>query len=657
MRVRTGRVFGVCGVVGWGLAAWGQCPDIPVNPGADTKGAGFGSSVAISADGTIALVGGPGFDFGDGVVRSFDRVGDGWVEGTAFDGVAFVGEGFGSSICMSDDGRWAVITAPSETHFDPAFLFGAGAVYLHERDEGTGEWSLVERWVSPNPGTNEYFGQSCAISPDGNTVVIGEAFNQAGDDTAPDEVWVIDRVGGVWGTFEQLIPDAPVDFELNFGLSVAISDDATLIAASAPDAPAFTPGATGQVYIFEKIAGAWTHTDTLERPEKGASFNGFGRVITFDGDTLLAVNPNESTPGPEGEPAPPICVFNRAGGAYPAEPDALLYGILEDGPIVISGDTMLVRGPQEFPLISEMHEFERTMDGWRFVDRFLSDDPQDFTCYGRAIAMSGDGAQRIIGEPCWDEDGVFDVGRIHFPDRVFQQTPFTIDSATSSFSFEVTFMGIPLQQIILQMLGLLDIDHPESCDGGLPTSASLMCGELVPVDGSITIDGPMGMDLTFSEVVFELEAPTAPVPVDASGNLVIDDVVMRVSAMRQLGAMTPKAFETSVEYPPIHATLTDKGDGTMRFEVPNFSWTGEFEFGLGKDNPQVSVQMSIMADEPEACPADLAPPFGVLDFDDVLAFLTAFGAMDAAADLAEPFGEIDFDDVLAFLVSFGSGCP
>jgi hypothetical protein len=60
---------------------------------------------------------------------------------------------------------------------------------------------------------------------------------------------------------------------------------------------------------------------------------------------------------------------------------------------------------------------------------------------------------------------------------------------------------------------------------------------------------------------------------------------------------------------------------------------------------------------PADCPADLAEPFGVLDFDDILAFLTAFGSMGSLADLAEPFGVIDFDDILAFLVSFGAGCP
>mgnify|MGYP003700801975 CR=1 FL=1 len=55
--------------------------------------------------------------------------------------------------------------------------------------------------------------------------------------------------------------------------------------------------------------------------------------------------------------------------------------------------------------------------------------------------------------------------------------------------------------------------------------------------------------------------------------------------------------------------------------------------------------------------ADLAEPFNVLDFSDVVAFLTAFGAMDPGADLAPPTGVFDFSDVVAFLGAFGSGCP
>jgi hypothetical protein len=55
--------------------------------------------------------------------------------------------------------------------------------------------------------------------------------------------------------------------------------------------------------------------------------------------------------------------------------------------------------------------------------------------------------------------------------------------------------------------------------------------------------------------------------------------------------------------------------------------------------------------------ADLAEPFGTLDFSDVVAFLGAFGAMGADADLAPPFGTWDFSDVVTFLGAFGAGCP
>jgi beta-glucanase (GH16 family) len=57
------------------------------------------------------------------------------------------------------------------------------------------------------------------------------------------------------------------------------------------------------------------------------------------------------------------------------------------------------------------------------------------------------------------------------------------------------------------------------------------------------------------------------------------------------------------------------------------------------------------------CPADLAPPAGELDIDDVLAFLNGFASGDAAVDLAMPIGTLDIDDVLAFLDSFAAGCP
>lgn len=59
----------------------------------------------------------------------------------------------------------------------------------------------------------------------------------------------------------------------------------------------------------------------------------------------------------------------------------------------------------------------------------------------------------------------------------------------------------------------------------------------------------------------------------------------------------------------------------------------------------------------DQCGADLADPFGVLDFSDVIAFLTAFASAEPAADLAPPFGAFDFSDIAAYLGVFGDGCP
>jgi len=56
-------------------------------------------------------------------------------------------------------------------------------------------------------------------------------------------------------------------------------------------------------------------------------------------------------------------------------------------------------------------------------------------------------------------------------------------------------------------------------------------------------------------------------------------------------------------------------------------------------------------------PADLAPPFGVLDLDDTDAFIAGFGSADAIADLAEPAGVFDLSDIDLFITAFLGGCP
>ena len=58
-----------------------------------------------------------------------------------------------------------------------------------------------------------------------------------------------------------------------------------------------------------------------------------------------------------------------------------------------------------------------------------------------------------------------------------------------------------------------------------------------------------------------------------------------------------------------------------------------------------------------ACPADLALPFGELNFFDLSVFLSLYNARDAQADLAAPFGVFNFFDVSSYLSQYNAGCP
>ena len=59
----------------------------------------------------------------------------------------------------------------------------------------------------------------------------------------------------------------------------------------------------------------------------------------------------------------------------------------------------------------------------------------------------------------------------------------------------------------------------------------------------------------------------------------------------------------------------------------------------------------------DSCPADLAAPFGVLNFFDISAYISLYNAQDPAADFAAPFGVFNFFDISAYIGAYNAGCP
>lgn len=79
-----------------------------------------------------------------------------------------------------------------------------------------------------------------------------------------------------------------------------------------------------------------------------------------------------------------------------------------------------------------------------------------------------------------------------------------------------------------------------------------------------------------------------------------------------------------------------------------YAW-GENIGWINLDDPNIYVAL--------ACTADFAPPFGVLNFFDVAAYISLYNAGDPAADLAGPFGTLNFFDVAAYIAAYNAGCP
>ena len=140
----------------------------------------FGLNVAVSGDGTTVVVGAYGDDdkgslSGSAYVYKYN--GTDWDETklVASDGAA--DDYFGSSVAVSYDGSIVVAGAIID---DTIAGTNSGSVYVFNYN-GTG-WDETNL-VASDGAANDYFGTSVAVSGDGNTIVVGAMFD---DDKGSD---------------------------------------------------------------------------------------------------------------------------------------------------------------------------------------------------------------------------------------------------------------------------------------------------------------------------------------------------------------------------------------------------------------------------------------------------------------------------------------
>jgi hypothetical protein len=179
-------------------------------------GAGrFGSSVALSADGNTALIGGP-LDASDvGAAWAFTRSGGAWAQqGTKLTASDEAGAArFGISAALSADGNTALIGADSDNG-------GTGAAWAFTRSGGIWTQQGTKLTASDESGSAN-FGSGVALSDDGNTALIGGYL----DNFFGGAAWVFTRSGAVWTQQGTKLTGGDETGSGQFGVSAGLSAD------------------------------------------------------------------------------------------------------------------------------------------------------------------------------------------------------------------------------------------------------------------------------------------------------------------------------------------------------------------------------------------------------------------------------------------------
>jgi hypothetical protein len=370
--------------------------------GSGEAGAGdFAYSVALSADGDTALIGGPSDHNNVGAAWVFTRSGSTWAQqGKKLTGKGESGGGqFGSSVAVSGDGDTALVGGP----YGKADV---GAAWLFRRSGST--WHPEGKRLAGSGGTNS-FGFSVALSSDGNTALIGGLSRSKMVRAA----WVFTRSDSTWHQQRRKLADNGEVGTAEFGASVALSADGNTGLFGGPyDNGNPTSGGVGAAWVFTRSGSTWSQqggklTGRGETLSLEANQFGYSVALSADGNTALIGDPGDNTLGA-------AWVFTRSSSGWTVQGKKLFGsgssqgGAADFGSSVAlsaDGNTALVGGPDgNGDNVGAAWVFTRSGSSWTQQGGKLTgngeiNEPDAGGYFGSSVALSADGDTAMIGGP------------------------------------------------------------------------------------------------------------------------------------------------------------------------------------------------------------------------------------------------------------------
>jgi FG-GAP repeat protein len=392
-------------------------------------GSNLGQSVAISADGDTALVGGPsdaeGGEMLVGAAWVFTRSGSTWTQqGPKLRGGGRVGEGqFGISVALSSDGNTALIGGINDANVGAAWIFTrSGTTWTQQGPKLTGG--------GEETGDGR-FGKSVALSADGNTALVGAYFDNGNKGAA----FGFRRSGSTWSHEGTKLTGAGEQGLAQFGSSVALSADGRTALLGGPmDEGATAETMAGAAWAFANSGSGWVQEGgkLTSGGVKGAGELGTSVALSADGSTALVGAPADGASG--GARA-----FIHSGAGWSHQGNELLpnnavgsAGFGTSVALSAAGNAALIGGPDDEdgpaggtgPTPSgAAWEFARVGTGWLQQGPKIVGTTSESE-FGAAVALAPDNLTALIGGPIDSTSGVMDAGALWvYVNPVFSPLP------------------------------------------------------------------------------------------------------------------------------------------------------------------------------------------------------------------------------------------